>query len=149
VDIFQEIPSSRGVLIMAQATVYIDTNRVISPISPLLFSGFAEHMGRCIYEGIYVPTVPQADEHGMRRDVLAALRDLNLRVIRYPEGDFLSAYHWEDGIGPNDQRPRRRNLAWKTIETNQFVTDEFMHICRELNVVPILGVYMGTGMFQD
>lgn len=134
---------------MAQATVYIDTNRVISPISPLLFSGFAEHMGRCIYEGIYDPTVPQADEHGLRRDVLAALRDLNLRAIRYPGGNFLSGYHWEDGIGPKDQRPRRRNLAWKTIETNQFGTDEFMHFCRELNAEPILGVNMGTGTIQD
>ncbi len=134
---------------MAQATVYLDTNRVISTISPLLFSGFAEHMGRCIYEGIYDPASPHADEHGLRRDVLAALRDLNLRSIRYPGGNFLSGYHWEDGIGPKNQRPRRRSLAWRAIETNQFGTDEFMHFCRELNAEPMLGVNMGTGTIQD
>lgn len=134
---------------MAQATVYIDTNRVIGAISPLLFSGFAEHMGRCIYEGIYDPASPHADEHGLRRDVLAALRDLNLRAVRYPGGNFLSGYYWEDGIGPKDQRPRRRDLAWKSIETNQFGTDEFLHFCRELNAEPMLGVNMGTGTIQD
>jgi alpha-N-arabinofuranosidase len=134
---------------MAQATIYIDTNRVISTISPLLFSGFAEHMGRCIYEGIYDPDSPNADEHGLRKDVLAALRDLNLRSIRYPGGNFLSGYYWEDGIGPKYQRPRRRDLAWKTIETNQFGTDEFLHFCRELNTEPMLGVNMGTGTIQD
>jgi len=134
---------------MAQAIIYIDTNRVISTISPLLFSGFAEHMGRCIYGGIYDPASPHADEHGLRRDVLAALRDLNLRAIRYPGGNFLSGYRWEDGIGPRDQRPRRRNLAWQSIETNQFGTDEFLHFCRELNAEPMLGVNMGTGTIQD
>ncbi len=134
---------------MAQATVYIDTNRIISAISPLLFSGFAEHMGRCIYGGIYDPASPHADEHGLRRDVLAALRDLNLRSIRYPGGNFLSGYFWEDGIGPKDQRPRRRDLAWRSIETNQFGTDEFLHFCRELNAQPMLGINMGTGTIQD
>jgi len=134
---------------MAQATVYIDTNRIISAISPLLFSGFAEHMGRCIYGGIYDPASPHADEHGLRRDVLAALRDLNLRSVRYPGGNFLSGYNWEDGIGPKDQRPRRRDLAWKSIETNQFGTDEFLHFCRELNAEPMLAVNMGTGTIQD
>jgi alpha-N-arabinofuranosidase len=134
---------------MAQATIYIDTNRIVSAISPLLFSGFAEHMGRCIYEGIYDPASPHADEHGLRRDVLAALRDLNLRAIRYPGGNFLSGYRWEDGIGPKDQRPCRRDLAWQSIETNQFGTDEFMHFCRELNAQPMLSVNMGTGSIQD
>ena len=134
---------------MAQATIYIDTNRVISTISPLLFSGFAEHMGRCIYEGIYDPASPHADEHGLRRDVLAALHDLNLRAVRYPGGNFLSGYHWEDGIGPKDQRPRRRDLAWRSTETNEFGTDEFLHFCHELKVEPMLGVNMGTGTIQD
>jgi len=134
---------------MEQATIYIDTNRVISTISPMLFSGFAEHMGRCIYEGIYDPASPHADEHGLRRDVLAALRDLNLRSIRYPGGNFLSGYFWEDGIGPKAQRPRRRDLAWKTIETNQFGTDEFLHFCQELKTEPMLAVNMGTGTIQD
>lgn len=131
------------------ARIYIDTNRVISKISPLLFSGFAEHMGRCIYEGIYDPASPHADENGLRKDVLAALKELNFRSMRYPGGNFLSGYFWEDGIGPKDQRPARRDLAWQSIETNQFGTDEFMHFCEEIGTAPMMGVNMGTGTIQD
>ena len=132
-----------------KATISIDTHRSISPISPLLFSGFTEHMGRCIYEGIYDPDSPHADENGLRKDVMNALRELNYRMIRYPGGNFLSGYFWEDGIGPKDQRPTRRDLAWKSIETNQFGTDEFMAFCREINTAPMMGVNMGTGTIQD
>ena len=131
------------------ATIYIDTNRVISQISPLLFSGFAEHMGRCIYEGIYDPASPHADENGLRKDVMASLKELNYRAMRYPGGNFLSGYRWEDGIGPKDQRPVRRDLAWQSIETNQFGTDEFMHFCKELGTAPMMAVNMGTGTIQD
>jgi len=133
----------------AKAIVYIDTNRVISPISPLLFSGFAEHMGREIYEGIYDPASPKADEHGLRSDVLEALRELNFRAIRYPGGNFLSGYRWLDGVGPRNQRPRRRDLAWQSIETNQFGTNEFIEFCRKINTEPMMAVNMGTGTIQD
>ena len=129
--------------------VYIDTNRVISAISPLLFSGFAEHMGRCIYEGIYDPASPHADENGLRTDVLTALRELNFRAMRYPGGNFLSGYRWEDGVGPRDKRPRRRDLAWQSIETNQFGTNEFMEFCKGVNTEPMMAVNMGTGTIQD
>ena len=133
----------------ATSHIYIDTKRVISAISPLLFSGFAEHMGRCVYEGIYDPASPHADENGLRKDVLEALRELNYRSIRYPGGNFLSGYSWEDGIGPKDQRPRRRDLAWQSIETNQFGADEFLHFCRQIGAAPMMGVNMGTGSIQD
>ena len=131
------------------AHIHIDTQRVISEISPLLFSGFAEHMGRCIYEGIYDPASAHADENGLRRDVLAALRELNYRSIRYPGGNFLSGYFWQDGIGPPAQRPRRRDLAWQSTETNQFGTDEFMQFCKAVGSAPMMGVNMGTGSIQD
>src|SRR5690606_38799770 len=134
---------------MAKVTISLDTNRVISDISPLLFSGFAEHMGRCIYEGIYDPASPHADERGLRKDVLASLRELNFRSIRYPGGNFLSGYHWEDGIGPRDQRPRRRDLAWQSIESNQFGTDEFMEFCKLIYTQPMMAVNMGTATTQD
>jgi alpha-L-arabinofuranosidase len=134
---------------MSKASISLDTNRVISDISPLLFSGFAEHMGRCIYEGVYDPASPHADERGFRTDVLAALRELNFRAMRYPGGNFLSGYRWEDGIGPKDQRPRRRDLAWHSIETNQFGTDEFMQFCRSVNTEPMMAANMGTGTIQD
>ena len=90
------------------AQVYLDPQRTIGAVSPLLFGGFAEHMGRCIYGGIYDPQSPHADEDGLRRDVLAALRELGYTVIRYPGGNFLSGYNWMDGVGPREQRPRRR-----------------------------------------
>lgn len=131
------------------ARIYLDSNRVISPISPLLFSGFAEHMGRCIYEGIYDPASPCADERGMRTDVLGALRELNFRAMRYPGGNFLSGYRWQDGVGPREQRPRRRDLAWHSIETNQFGTNEFLEFCKSIGTEPMLGVNMGTGTIQE
>jgi alpha-N-arabinofuranosidase len=131
------------------AHIYLDTNRVISAISPLVFSGFAEHMGRSIYEGIYDPASPHADERGLRKDVMAALRELNFRSMRYPGGNFLSGYRWLDGVGPRDQRPRRRDLAWQSIETNQFGTNEFIEFCKAINTEPMLAANLGTGTIQD
>jgi alpha-N-arabinofuranosidase len=131
------------------AKIYLDTNRVIGDISPLLFSGFIEHMGRVVYEGIYDPASPHADERGLRKDVLAALRELNYRSMRYPGGNFLSGYRWLDGVGPRDKRPRRRDLAWQSIETNQFGTNEFIEFCKAVNTEPMIGVNMGTGTIQD
>jgi alpha-N-arabinofuranosidase len=130
------------------AQVFVDTNRAIGEISPLLFGGFAEHMGRCIYKGIYEPGSPLADERGFRCDVLAALRELNFRVMRYPGGNFLSGYNWLDGVGPLEKRPHRRELAWRSIETNQFGTGEFMEFCRAIDTQPMLGVNLGTGTIQ-
>ena len=131
------------------AQIYLDTNRTIAEISPLLFGGFAEQMGRCVYEGIYDPASPLADEHGLRTDVMAALREQQYTVMRYPGGNFLSGYDWLNGVGPKDQRPRRRDLAWQSIETNQFGTNEFMHFCQTINCEPMLAVNMGTGTIQS
>ncbi len=130
------------------AQLFLDTNRTIAPISPLLFGGFAEHMGRCVYQGIYDPESPQADERGLRQDVMEALRDQAYTVIRYPGGNFLSGYNWLDGVGPKAQRPRRRELAWQSLETNQFGTNEFMDFCAAINAAPMLAVNMGTGDIQ-
>ena len=132
-----------------KAQVFLDINRTIAPISPLLFGGFAEHMGRCVYEGIYDPESPHADANGLRKDVMEALRDQSYTVIRYPGGNFLSGYNWLDGVGPKEGRPRRRELAWQSIETNQFGTNEFMRFCAEINTAPMLGVNMGAGDVQS
>ncbi|MBI5960817.1 MAG: alpha-N-arabinofuranosidase [Chloroflexi bacterium] len=134
---------------LSAAQIFLDTNRVISPISPLVFSGFAEHMGRSIYEGIYDPASPRADERGLRKDVIAALRELNFRAIRYPGGNFLSGYRWLDGVGPRNQRPCRRDLAWQSIETNQFGTNEFIEWCKTVQTEPMLAANMGTGSIQE
>ena len=133
----------------AKAQILLDTNRTIAPISPWLFGGFVEHMGRCVYEGIYDPDSPLADEQGLRTDVLDALREQKYTVMRYPGGNFLSGYNWLDGVGPKEDRPRRRDLAWQSIETNQFGTDEFMEFCRAIDVEPMMGVNMGTGSIQS
>jgi alpha-N-arabinofuranosidase len=130
------------------ANIYIDPNRVIGDISPLIFGGFVEHMGRCVYEGIYDPASPHADEDGLRRDVLDALRAQKYTTIRYPGGNMLSGYNWLDGVGPKEKRPRRRELAWQSIETNQFGVNEFMTFCRRIDAAPMLGVNMGTGTIQ-
>ena len=132
-----------------KAQIYLDTHRTIAPISPLLFGGFAEHMGRCVYEGMYDPDSPLADERGFRRDVMDALRDQGYTTIRYPGGNFLSGYNWLDGVGPKEQRPRRRELAWQSLETNQFGTNEFMEYCAAIGAAPMLGVNMGTGDIQS
>ncbi|MEZ4861610.1 MAG: alpha-L-arabinofuranosidase C-terminal domain-containing protein [Caldilineaceae bacterium] len=131
------------------AQIYLDTNRTIAEISPLLFGGFAEHMGRCVYEGIYDPASPLADAEGFRTDVLDALREQQYTIMRYPGGNFLSGYNWLDGVGPKEQRPRRRDLAWQSIETNQFGTNEFMRFCDKVNSLPMLGVNLGTGTIEQ
>lgn len=136
---------------MSQTTaqILLDTNRTVAPISPLLFGGFAEHMGRCVYEGIYEPKSTHADDQGLRTDVLDALRAQKYTTIRYPGGNFLSGYNWLDGVGPKEQRPRRRELAWQSLETNQFGTNEFMGFCQAIDAAPMLGVNMGTGTIQS
>lgn len=112
-------------------------------------------MGRCIYGGIYEPGSSLADENGFRKDVLSALRELDIPVIRYPGGNFVATYHWQDGIGPRDKRPKRPELAWLGIETNQFGTDEFMKWLdvlsegKERRVEPYLCLNFGTGTLDE
>ena len=84
-----------------------------------IFGSFVEHLGRCVYTGIYEPGHPTADEHGFRGDVLALVRELGVSTVRYPGGNFVSGYRWEDGVGPLAQRPRRLDLAWHSLETNE------------------------------
>ena len=125
-------------------SVRFNTEDFVGEIAPTIFGGFAEHMGRCIYEGIYDPQSPHADHNGIRKDVLAALREQRYTVLRYPGGNFVNTYDWADGVGPKDQRPRRREPAWNSIETNQFGTNEFIDFCRALGAEPMLAVNLGT-----
>lgn len=127
----------------------VDRERVIAPLQPTIFGGFLEHMGRAIYEGIYDPQSPLASADGIRQDVLAALKELNPSVIRYPGGNFLSGYNWLDGVGPKEQRPLKRDKAWFSLESNQFGTDDFMAFCQQLGTRPMLGVNLGTGTIEQ
>jgi alpha-N-arabinofuranosidase len=131
------------------ANIALDRRRVIGTISPNLFGGFIEHMGRCVYEGIYDPGSPHADNDGIRVDVRDALKAMGVTIMRYPGGNFLSGYEWTDGIGPKEQRPKKRDLAWKSTETNQFGTHEFMDFCDYLGSEAMLGVNLGTGTIQS
>ena len=96
--------------------IKIDLERSLGRVDRNIFGGFAEHLGRCIYEGIYEPGSPLADEQGFRTDVLDALRRLRMPLIRYPGGNFVSGYRWMDGVGPVEERPARAELAWNTTE---------------------------------
>ncbi|HMM30577.1 MAG TPA: alpha-N-arabinofuranosidase [Clostridia bacterium] len=131
------------------ATLHISKNSEISAIDNRLYSSFIEHMGRAVYTGIYEPGHPTADEHGFRQDVMELIRPLNLSHIRYPGGNFLSGYRWEDGIGPRENRPVRPELAWFALEPNSVGTDEFLQYCERLGVSAMLGVNLGTGTPQD
>ncbi|TVR51427.1 MAG: alpha-N-arabinofuranosidase [Puniceicoccaceae bacterium] len=127
-----------------KASLILDPDFQVSDVDPRLFGGFAEHLGRHIYEGIYEPGHPTADANGFRRDVLDLVRELRMPVMRYPGGNFVSGYNWEDGVGPVDQRPRKLDLAWKTTEPNTFGTNEFINWCRKVGTAPMLAVNLGT-----
>ena len=130
---------------MKTAEMHIEKDFEISRTDDRLFSSFLEHLGRAIYSGIYEPGHPEADENGFRKDVLALVRELHVDSVRYPGGNFLSGYDWKDGIGPKEQRPRRLDLAWKTIESNQFGIDEFYDWSCKAGTKIMAGVNMGTG----
>ena len=118
---------------MKQARISIDKYNILSDVDPHIYGSFIEHLGRAVYEGIYQPEHQKADENGFRKDVAALVKDLAVPVVRYPGGNFVSGYKWEDGIGPKELRPRRTELAWHTIETNQVGLNEFMDWCKTVN----------------
>src|SRR5690242_7676127 len=134
---------------LAPARIEIDLDRTIGDVSPLLFGGFAEHFGRCIYGGLYDPQSPHADENGFRRDVLQALRDLRISILRYPGGNFVSGYNWRDGVGPRASRPQRRDEAWKSLEPNTIGTNEYIQLCRTLQCEPMLALNLGLATVED
>ena len=104
------------------ARLVVDDDFEVAPVNNRLFGSFVEHLGRCVYTGIYEPDHPTADEHGFRQDVADLVRELGATLVRYPGGNFVSNYQWEDGVGPKEQRPTRLDLAWFSTETNAFGT---------------------------
>ena len=132
-----------------RAAININKDRIISEIDNRLYSSFIEHMGRAVYTGIYEPDHPTADSEGFRRDVAEHIKKLKLSHIRYPGGNFLSGYRWEDGVGPVDKRPVRRELAWFALEPNWVGINEFVSYCRRNDIEPMIGVNLGTRGPQD
>jgi alpha-L-arabinofuranosidase len=131
------------------AHLRLDPEFAVGEVDRRLFGSFVEHMGRCVYGGIYEPDHPDADDEGFRRDVIELTRELGVSVIRYPGGNFLSAYEWEDGIGPRSERPVRLDRAWRSVETNQVGTDDFMSWARKADVEPMMAVNLGTRGLQE
>ena len=135
-------------LALAQdARIKIDTDRTIGEISPLIYGNFLEHLGRAVYGGAYDPDSPLADEDGFRKDVIKASKDLKVTLLRYPGGNFVSNYHWMDGVGP--ERIPRMELAWDRLETNEFGTNEFMKFTNKIGAEPYFAVNMGTGTISE
>jgi alpha-N-arabinofuranosidase len=106
-------------------------------------------MGRAVYQGVYDPESRHADQNGWRADVLEVLKPLSFSVMRYPGGNFASGYHWEDGIGPREERPTVRELAWQSIEPNTVGTDEFLQLCALMHWEPMITANMGTGTPEE
>jgi alpha-N-arabinofuranosidase len=127
-----------------QTTVHLDTHHHVGEIDRRIFGGFLEHLGRAVYEGVYDPGNPLSDERGFRKDVLDILKPLDMPVVRYPGGNFVSCYDWKDGVGPREQRPTKPDYAWRSRETNQFGTDEFMTWCKAVGTEPMMAVNLGT-----
>ena len=129
---------------VSTATLTLDPGFRVGRVDRRLFGTFVEHMGRCVYTGIHEPGHPTADDAGFRGDVLELVRELGPSIVRYPGGNFVSNYRWEDGIGPVEERPRRLDLAWRAVETNQVGIDEFMEWARRAGVEPMMAVNLGT-----
>jgi alpha-N-arabinofuranosidase len=141
--------SAKGKRNRMSARIKIDLDRWLGRVNPLIYGQFIEHLGRCIYGGIYAEGSPLSDARGFRLDVLEAAKGLRPPVLRWPGGNFVSGYHWEDGIGPKDRRPRRLELAWHAEESNRFGTDEFIAYCRDLGAEPYICINLGTGTLDE
>jgi len=130
---------------MKQTKLNLHPSFTVAPVDPRVFGGFLEHLGRAVYEGVYHPESKHADSRGFRWDVLNALKRLKFTAMRYPGGNFVSGYDWVDGVGPKDQRPVKLDLAWQSSDPNQFGTNEFMEMSREMDWTPMMAVNLGTG----
>ncbi len=130
---------------MSKISMVVEKQFALAEVDDRLFSSFIEHLGRAVYSGIYEPGHPTADGQGFRKDVIELVRDLGVCLVRYPGGNFLSGYDWTDGIGPRADRPRRLDLAWRTIEPNEIGIDEFVDWAKKANVGVMAAVNMGTG----
>ena len=127
-----------------EAKLTVNKNFTIAEVDPRIYGSFVEHMGRCVYTGIYEPGHKTADSSGFRGDVKELVKELKVPIIRYPGGNFLSGYNWEDGIGPKNERPRRLDLAWKTVETNEIGLHEFCNWAKDVGTEVNMAVNFGT-----
>lgn len=130
---------------MKHAAIHYDKHYVIGDVDPRLMGSFVEHLGRCLYGGLYEPEHPQADALGFRNDVKALMHEAGISGVRYPGGNFVSGYQWQDGVGPKAQRPVKKDMAWSMLETNEVGTNEFAAFARDAGIELIMACNLGTG----
>ena len=134
---------------MKQAEMIIDKAFKVSEVDNRIYGSFIEHLGRAVYDGIYQPGNPLSDEDGFRTDVIEMVKELNVPIVRYPGGNFVSSFNWEDSVGPADQRPKRLDLAWRSLETNQIGLNEFSKWAQKANSEVMMAVNLGTRGIAD
>ncbi|PWD51825.1 alpha-L-arabinofuranosidase [Serinibacter arcticus] len=134
---------------MTPARLTLDPAFCVGPVRRRTFGSFVEHLGRCVYTGIHDPAHPSADADGFRQDVIDLTRELGVSTVRYPGGNFVSGYRWEDGVGPLENRPTRLDLAWHSSDPNTVGVDEFMRWARKAGVEPMMAVNLGTRGVQE
>lgn len=114
-----------------------------------MYGQFIEYLGRCIDGGIYDKNSILSDEKGFRKDVLQKVKAMDVPLLRFPGGTVIKIYHWQDGIGPKETRPKRKNLIWGGVNDNQFGTAEFVEYCRQIGAEPFLVINMSTGTPEE
>ena len=134
---------------MKKAEIITDKHFLVSEVDKRIYGSFIEHLGRAVYEGIYQPGSPFADEQSLRKDVIELVRELQVPVVCYPGGNFVSGYHWEDGVGPKAERPSKVDLALQVIETNEFGLNEFATWAKKANSDVMMAVNLGTRGAED
>lgn len=127
-----------------KAKMILEKDFKVGEIDNRIYGSFIEHLGRAVYGGVFEPSHPEADENGFRKDVINLVRELQVPLVRYPGGNFVSGYNWEDGVGPVESRPRRLDLAWRTTETNEVGTNEFMKWAKLVGADVNMAVNLGT-----
>lgn len=129
---------------MKKAKLTVEKDFQIARIDKRIYGSFIEHLGRAVYGGIYQPGHSTADEEGFRRDVLDLVREMGVPIVRYPGGNFVSNFYWEDSVGPVEERPRRLELAWRSLEPNLIGINEFARWCRKADTEIMQAVNLGT-----
>ena len=132
-----------------KAKMVLDKEFQIAPIDKRIYGSFIEHLGRAVYEGIYQPGHPSADEDGFRKDVIELVKELDVPIIRYPGGNFVSNFFWEDSVGPVEERPHRLELAWRSLEKNEIGLNEFSKWAKKANSDVMMAVNLGTRGIAD
>jgi alpha-N-arabinofuranosidase len=136
-------------MVYKKARIILDKDYRIGSVDSRIYGSFIEHIGRAVYGGIYQPDHPNADDMGFRKDVIELVKELKIPIIRYPGGNFVSGYNWEDGIGPKEKRPRRLELAWQSIETNEVGVNEFVQWAKRVDADVMMVVNLGTRGIEE